>query len=116
MSNIMKCENSEEAQQAFDSSLNISDPDKAVTFGRERENVLQAIEDGLGYRIIEDEISDTRASFIWEDNGGIQGMRRFIYKNIYLSSMRGRDFESENEILHAMNTLEDCIKAVIDDF
>ena len=38
----------------------------------------------------------------------------FIYKDVYIVTIVADDFTSETEILHAMNTIEDCLKDVID--
>ena len=107
------------AQDAFNES---TDPERTwggVTIGQKREEIKKNIEEGYPYEdyytIFEDEFTSNRASLVWSTNWNYQGWRIFIYKEHYIIGMRGEQFNSETEILDAMNTLEQCLRSVVDE-
>ena len=107
------------AQDAFNES---TDPERTwggVTIGQKREEIKKNIEEGYPYEdyytIFEDEFTSNRASLVWSTNWNYQGWRIFIYKERYIIGMRGERFDSETEILDAMNTLEQCLRSVVDE-
>ncbi|KYK23265.1 hypothetical protein AYK21_02895 [Thermoplasmatales archaeon SG8-52-2] len=104
----------DEAQQAFDSQLIIPEPGQPGTYSLEKQNVYDAIDSGLNYQIVEDELTGTLFSFIWRDNRGFQGRRILIYNDVYILRIKGIDFESDTEIINTMNEAEACLKAVVD--
>ena len=64
---VWRYSDAELAQQKFSETL---DPTRGVfNIDYAQENVKQYISEGKDYEIIEEDFSETRASFIWRENG-----------------------------------------------